>query len=84
MERPSFVFSLDKPAKLMELLSQADVVVLACPLTAETRNMMSATQFRAMKSTAYFINIARGALVRTPALTAAAGGKSGSPAPAST
>ena len=33
--------------------------------------MMSATQFRAMKSTAYFINIARGGLVRTAALTAA-------------
>src|SRR5262249_4445476 len=32
MERPDFVFSLDKPAKLMELLPKADVVVLACPL----------------------------------------------------
>jgi phosphoglycerate dehydrogenase-like enzyme len=71
MERPAFVFSLDKPAKLMDLLPQADVVVLACPLTEESRGMMSATQFRAMKSTAYFINIARGGLVRTAALTAA-------------
>ena len=36
MERPDFVFSLDKPAKLMDLLPKADVVVLACPLTTET------------------------------------------------
>jgi cyclase len=70
MERPAFVFSLDKPAKLMELLPKADAVVLACPLTAETREMMSGTQFGAMKPTAYFINVGRGGLVRTAALTA--------------
>ena len=40
MERPDFVFSLDKPAKLMDLLPKADVVVLACPLTAETRGLI--------------------------------------------
>ena len=33
-DRPDFVFSLDKPDKLMELLPKADVVVLACPLTS--------------------------------------------------
>jgi phosphoglycerate dehydrogenase-like enzyme/glyoxylase-like metal-dependent hydrolase (beta-lactamase superfamily II) len=71
MERPPFVFSLDKPAKLMELLPQADVVVLACPLTAQTRGMMGESQFKAMKKTAYLINIARGGLVQTPALVAA-------------
>src|SRR5205807_217990 len=31
MQRPSFVFSLDKPTQLMDLLPKADVVVLACP-----------------------------------------------------
>ena len=40
MQRPDFVFSLDKPAKLMELLPMADVVVLSCPLSAETRGMI--------------------------------------------
>jgi phosphoglycerate dehydrogenase-like enzyme/glyoxylase-like metal-dependent hydrolase (beta-lactamase superfamily II) len=68
MERPAFVFSLDKPAKLMELLPQADVVVLSCPLTAETRGMMGPKQFQTMKKTAYFIDVARGGLVQMPAL----------------
>jgi cyclase len=68
MEQPSFVFSLDKPSKLMELLPKADVVVLACPLTPETRGMIGASQLKAMKPTAYLINIARGGLVQTQAL----------------
>jgi cyclase len=71
LERPDYVFSLDKPAKLMDLLPKADVVVLACPLTDETRGMMGEKQFAAMKKTAYFINVARGGLVKTPALVKA-------------
>ena len=53
MERPRFVFSLDKPAKLLELLPKADVVVLACPLTKETRGLIGPKQFAAMKKSAY-------------------------------
>src|SRR5205823_5190757 len=68
MIRPSFVFSLDRPAKLMELLPKADVVVLACPLTKETRGMFGTEQFGAMKSSAFFINIARGGLMKMGAL----------------
>ncbi len=68
MPRPDYVFSLDQPAKLMDLLPQADVVVLACPLTDETRGLMGAKQFTAMKKSAYLINVARGGLVQTPAL----------------
>jgi phosphoglycerate dehydrogenase-like enzyme/glyoxylase-like metal-dependent hydrolase (beta-lactamase superfamily II) len=64
MEKPSFVFGLHKPEKLMDLLPEADVVVLACPLTRETRGMFGAKQFEAMKKSAYFINIARGGLVK--------------------
>ncbi len=71
MERPAFVFSLDKPAKLMELLPKADVVVVACPLTAETRGMIGAAQLKVMKPSAYLINIARGGIVQTPALVSA-------------
>jgi len=70
-DRPDFVFSLDKPAKLMELLPQADVVVLACPLTAETKGLIGAAQLKAMKPSAYLINLARGGVVQTPALVAA-------------
>jgi phosphoglycerate dehydrogenase-like enzyme/glyoxylase-like metal-dependent hydrolase (beta-lactamase superfamily II) len=71
MERPAFVFSLDKPAKLMELLPKADVIVLACPLTAETRGMIGEEQLKRMKKTAYLVNVTRGGLVQTPALVEA-------------
>jgi phosphoglycerate dehydrogenase-like enzyme/glyoxylase-like metal-dependent hydrolase (beta-lactamase superfamily II) len=69
--RPSFVFSLDRPARLMELLPKADVVVLSCPLTAETRGMIGKSQLGAMKKTALLINVARGGLINTEELTAA-------------
>ncbi len=73
--KPLFVISVDQPDRLMDLLPKADVVVLACPLTNDTRGMMSLSQFQAMKRTAYFINIARGGLVKTDDLSAALGQK---------
>jgi phosphoglycerate dehydrogenase-like enzyme/glyoxylase-like metal-dependent hydrolase (beta-lactamase superfamily II) len=75
LERPEFVFSLSKPDRLSEMLPQADVVVLACPLTAETRGLIGTAQLQAMKKTAYLINIARGGIVKTDALVAALKGK---------
>lgn len=69
--KPLFVISVDQPGKLMDLLPKADVVVLALPLTAQTRGMMGLSQFQAMKPTAYFINIARGGLVKTDDLASA-------------
>lgn len=69
--RPSFVFSLERPDKLMKLLPEADVVVLACPLTSKTQGMFGSEQFAAMKKSAYFVNIARGGLVKQDELIAA-------------
>ncbi len=43
-----------------QIIRQADLLVLACPLTDETRRMMGRRQFQMMKPTAYFINISRG------------------------
>jgi phosphoglycerate dehydrogenase-like enzyme len=56
------------PEQLHELLARADVVVNAAPLTAATRGMMGARELRAMKRTAYFINVGRGASVDEAAL----------------
>src|SRR5258708_11422187 len=70
-ERPSYVFSLDKPERLMELLPEADVVVLACPLTPETTGLIGAKQLQVMKRSAYLINIGRGKLVTTDDLVQA-------------
>jgi phosphoglycerate dehydrogenase-like enzyme len=53
------------------LLSDADYVVLATPLTPETKGLFDEAALRAMRSTAYLINIARGAVVDEPALITA-------------
>ncbi|MEM6745087.1 MAG: NAD(P)-dependent oxidoreductase [Pseudomonadota bacterium] len=43
-----------------EVLAEADFVVVACPLTAETQGLMGAEAFAAMKPSATFVNVARG------------------------
>lgn len=44
-------------------LSNADVVVLAAPLTEETRGLLDARRLGALRSSAIIVNVARGALV---------------------
>lgn len=53
---------------LPRLLGEADYVVLACPLTDSTRNLMDAGAFARMKPTAFLINVARAAVVDEQAL----------------
>jgi len=48
---------------LHDLLAQSDVVVVACPLTPETRGLIDARALAAMRRTAYLINVARGPIV---------------------
>ena len=57
------------PDRLHEVLGQADYVVLATPSTPETRRLFGEAEFRAMKPSAYFINVGRGDLVDEEALT---------------
>ncbi len=54
---------------LDELLEQSDYVVLSPPLTDETKGMIGKEQLDKMKSTAILVNIGRGPLVDTQALT---------------
>jgi phosphoglycerate dehydrogenase-like enzyme/glyoxylase-like metal-dependent hydrolase (beta-lactamase superfamily II) len=70
VEQPAFLFSLDRPLKLLELLPTADVVVLCCPLTPQTKGMLGKKEFEAMKKSAVLINVARGGIVETGALLA--------------
>ncbi len=71
MAKPIFVDTLREPAWLMEMVPQVDVLVSAAPCTRETEGMFNEKVFRAMKKTAYFINISRGALVEEAALVRA-------------
>lgn len=53
---------------LPDLLSSADVVVLAVPLTDQTRGLMHAAYLACMKDGALLVNVSRGAVVETDAL----------------
>jgi phosphoglycerate dehydrogenase-like enzyme len=48
---------------LKTMLAQCDYVVLAVPLTTETRKLIGEAELRAMKSHAYLVNVARGQIV---------------------
>ena len=59
------------PDRFPESLAEADVVVLTCPLTPWTENLIDAAALARMKPGAYLINVARGRCVDEPALAAA-------------
>ena len=65
---PAGVDEALSPSGLPALLTAADIVVLAAPLTAETRGMIGARELALMKPTAWLVNVARGKLVREAAL----------------
>lgn len=56
--------------ELPQLLPDVDVVVLITPLTDETRGLVDAAFLARMKDGALLVNVARGAVVDTDALTA--------------
>ena len=51
-----------------DLLPQVDFLSLHCPLTEDTRDLIDAQAFNAMKPTAFLINCARGGIVNEQAL----------------
>jgi len=60
-----------RPDDLNPMLNQADFVVVAAPLTSETRHMISDSAFSAMKRNAVMINVGRGPVVNQAALVRA-------------
>ena len=67
-DKPDIVDELMPIDQLPSLMSRSDVVMIACPLTDETRHLINAENLALMKPTAYFINVARGPIVDEPAL----------------
>jgi phosphoglycerate dehydrogenase-like enzyme len=60
--------ALFAPEQLHDLLGQSDYVVLSVPLTRETERLIGEAELRAMRRTAYLVNIARGRVVDEQAL----------------
>ena len=65
---PPYVDELGTADDLDRFLPQADIVVLAVPLTDETREMIDRSAIDRMKDGVWIVNIARGAVVDTEAL----------------
>jgi phosphoglycerate dehydrogenase-like enzyme len=59
------------PDRFLDLLPEADVVVLAAPATPQTHHIANAAAFGRMKPGSVFVNVGRGALVDEEALLAA-------------
>ena len=70
-EGPDYVDYVGLAPELPELVPQADVVINTAPLTEQTRGMFDASFFAAMKPTAYFVSVGRGASTVTADLVAA-------------
>jgi len=54
-----------------DLLKQSDYLVVAAPLTNETKGLFDDSVFDKMKKTSIFVNIARGQIVNTDSLVRA-------------
>jgi D-2-hydroxyacid dehydrogenase (NADP+) len=64
----SLVDAVFAPERITEAFADADFVVLACPLTIETRGLVSARVLEALSTRAWLINVARGEVVDENAL----------------
>jgi D-3-phosphoglycerate dehydrogenase len=64
-------YRVELVSTLDELARRSDYVVMQVPLNDQTRGLAGETLFKAMKSTAYFINTCRGPTVDEQALTRA-------------
>ena len=63
-----FVDQLFAPDQLHAMLAECDYVVIAAPLTPETRGLLGVEEFQAMKRQAVVINVARGGVIDEAAL----------------
>jgi len=68
IENKKIVDELIPLSELTYLLKNSDYIVVACPLTPLTNGMISKAELGKMKSSAFIINIARGAIIDESAL----------------
>jgi D-3-phosphoglycerate dehydrogenase len=60
-----------EPCALDQLLPESDVVVVTCPLTAQTHHLIDNARIATMRPTAWLINVGRGPVVEEAALLSA-------------
>jgi phosphoglycerate dehydrogenase-like enzyme len=60
--------SLFPPSQFREMLKECDFFIVAVPLTPETEGMVGREELKAMKGSAYLVNISRGRVVDEEAL----------------
>ncbi len=68
---PEGVSRVITKAELRAALPEVDALILACPLTDETRLMIDTPEIDALKPGAVVVNVARGAVINETALAAA-------------
>lgn len=68
-DRPGVLDAVYPPDELLTVLSRVDYVVVACPLTEETRGLIGEKEFGAMKDDGVIINVARGEITDFDSLT---------------
>jgi len=68
---PDAVDEIYPPDGLHEVLSRADYVVVACPLTDETRGLMGREELGILDDESVLVNVARGPIVEEAALVEA-------------
>ena len=70
-QKPDVVAEVYPLSQLDTLLAQSDFIVLAAPLTPNTRSLIDAPRLAKMKPDACLINVSRGALIDETALVEA-------------
>ena len=71
MQPPESVDRLEKMDYLPEFMSQSDVVIVCCPITAETHKLLSQDLFDRLKAGSFLVNVSRGKVVDEEAMIAA-------------
>jgi D-3-phosphoglycerate dehydrogenase len=63
-----FPSGVEKKINLQDMLAQCDFVSIHCVLNPETRHLVGEAELRAMKPSAFLVNVSRGAIVDEAAL----------------
>jgi len=67
-KRDEFIDKIGPISDLKSMLTQCDYLIVACPLTSETRGIIDSSAFSSMRDSSVIINVGRGPVVDEQAL----------------